>query len=169
MDRLTNLIGALAVAVGDAQGRAMQAEGGLSASGVALLLLIDADPGASIATAAAVVGLTHSATVRLAADLADRGLVARGAGADRRVAALTLTPAGVALVARLRAARAGVLSGLTAALDPADRAAAARAVTAMLCRLARDRRTTDHLCRFCDEAACGGPDCPVERHTAALP
>jgi DNA-binding MarR family transcriptional regulator len=146
----------------------MQAETGLSSSAVALILLADTASGATIATAAAVLNLSHSATVRVTAEMVARGLILRGSGADRRAAALTLTPEGAAMAVRLRVARAGVLAGLAAVLPPDGRDTLEHAITAMLCHLARDRRTTDHLCRFCDEVACGGTDCPVERHTTAV-
>lgn len=168
MDRTTNLLGALALALTDAQGRAMQAAAGLGGSAAAAVVTLGTAPGLSVAALAAVLGLTHSATVRLALDLERRGLVGRGPGADRRSVGLVLTEAGEAARDRLMAARASVLAEAMAAVDPADRAGLDRALTAAVTRLTTGRTAADRICRLCDEAACGHDDCPVERRAVAL-
>jgi DNA-binding MarR family transcriptional regulator len=168
MDRRANLLGALALALTDAQMREMQAGSGLGASAVAALVTLGEPPALSVAALAAILGLTHSATVRLADDLGRRGLVLRGRGADRRAVGLHLTPEGAALRQRLISARAGVLEDALAAVPAPDRAAFERAVTQMLEALTTGRAAADHLCRLCDETACGGAACPVERRAVAL-
>lgn len=168
MDRPANLLGALALALTDAQMRGMQTASGLGTSAVAALVTLGGPPAPSVAGLAAVLGLSHSATVRLADDLERRGLLRRGPGRDRRAVGLHLTPEGTALRARLMAARAAVLEDAPAAVPAPDRAAFDRAVTQVLERLTTDRTAADHLCRLCDEAACGGDACPVERRAVAL-
>lgn len=168
MDRPTNLLGALALALTDTTLRAMQTESRLGPSAVAALVTLGAPPAPSVAALAAILGLTHSATVRLADDLGRRGLVLRGRGADRRAVGLHLTPEGAVLRQRLLAARAAVLEDALAAVPEPERAAFERAVTQVLEALTTGRAAADHLCRFCDEAACGGEACPVERRAVAL-
>ena len=168
MDQLTNLLGALALAVTDAQGREMQAASGLGASSVAAVVTLGESPGLSVTGLAGILGLTHSATVRLVDDLARRGLVARLAGADRRSVGLALTAGGAAMRVRVMEARAAVLGHAVEAVPGADREAFARGVVAVLEHLTVSRATADHICRLCDEQACGRDDCPVERRAVAL-
>jgi DNA-binding MarR family transcriptional regulator len=168
MDQLTNLLGALALAVADAQEREMHAASGLSASAVAAVVTLGECLGLSVAGLAGIVGLTHSATVRLVDDLEKRGLVRRLAGTDRRSIGLVLTTEGEAMWVRLLAARAGVLSDAMEGLSGADRDAFARGVVGVLERLTTSHLVADHICRLCDEEACGPDDCPVERRAVAL-
>lgn len=168
MDQLTNLLGALALAVADVQGREMQEASGLGGSAVAAVVTLGEYPGLSVAELASIVGLTHSATVRLVDDLARRELVRRQAGADRRSVGLALTADGEAMRRRLMAARAAVLSDATEGFSGADRDAFARGVVRVLERLTTSRRVADHICRLCDEEACGRDACPVERRAVAL-
>jgi DNA-binding MarR family transcriptional regulator len=168
VDQLTNLLGALALAVADAQEREMHLASGLSASAVAAVVTLGECPGLSVAGLAGIVGLTHSATVRLVDDLEERGLVRRRAGADRRSVGLGLTAEGEAMWARLLAVRAAVLSDAMEGLSGDDRDAFARGVAGVLERLTTSRLVADHICRLCDEEACGRDDCPVERRAVAL-
>ena len=168
MDQLTNLLGALAVAVGDAQRREMMRASGLGESAVAAVVTLGECRGLSVAGLAGIVGLSHSATVRLVDDLARRGLVRRQAGEDRRSVGIALTAEGEAMRARLMAARAAVLLDAMDGLPGAEREAFARGVARVLERLTTSRTVADHICRLCDEEACGRNDCPVERRAVAL-
>jgi drug/metabolite transporter (DMT)-like permease/DNA-binding MarR family transcriptional regulator len=134
MDQLSNLVGALALAVTDAQRREMAEASGLGESAAAAVVTLGEYPGLSVAALAGIVGLTHSATVRLADDLGRRGLVLRTAGADRRSVGLRLTEDGAALRARLMAARAEVLRRATEAVAEGDRTVFTRGVTRVLRR-----------------------------------
>jgi MarR family transcriptional regulator, negative regulator of the multidrug operon emrRAB len=73
VDQLSNLVGALALAVTDAQGREMAEASGLGESAAAAVVTLGEYPGLSVAALAGIVGLTHSATVRLADDLEPAG------------------------------------------------------------------------------------------------
>jgi MarR family transcriptional regulator, negative regulator of the multidrug operon emrRAB len=168
VDQLTNLVGALALAVTDAQRHEMARASGLGDSAAAAVVTLGEYPGLSVAALAGIVGLTHSATVRLADDLERRGLVLRAPGGDRRSVGLRLTADGAAMRARLMAARTEVLGRATAAVVEDDRAAFARGVARALEALTTSRAAADHICRMCDEEACGRDACPVEQRAVAL-
>lgn len=181
--RTANLLGALALALDDAQrAAASAAAGGLGATACAALVTLGAPSlGAPLTVGglAAVLGLSHSAAARLAADLAHAGLVVRaraGVAApadgpaqgvarradDRRKVALTLTREGTARRAALLAARARALGDALDGLTPRARGALVPALDALLARLTPDRPACDRICRLCDEDACPQPRCPVE-------
>jgi DNA-binding MarR family transcriptional regulator len=167
-DRLSNLLGALALAVVDAQEDRLRAASGLGPSAAAAVNTLAESPGETVAGLATVLELTHSATVRLVDDLERRGLLARRPGTDRRSVALHLTKQGMALRTAMVDARAQALAGTLADLGPAEREALDGLVTALLRRLTTGRQVADHICRLCDEAACGREDCPVERRAVEL-
>ncbi len=166
--RLLNLLGALALSLGDAQAAAMRRVGrdesseGLGASACAAIVTLGPYPGTSIGRLAKILGLTHSVAVRLVEQLAADGLVARGAGEDRRQVLLALTPAGEALRGRLLAAREEALGAALGSLAGDDALHLERLLTTMLENLTESREQADHICRLCDEDVCTGERCPVE-------
>jgi DNA-binding MarR family transcriptional regulator len=168
MDRTANLLGALALAISDAQTQAMEAASGLGRSATATLVTLGEYPGLSVAALAAILGLSHSATVRLVDDLERRDVVQRKPGADRRSVGLGLTAAGMGLRTRAMQARADVLVRSLAAVPPDDREVLTRVLSRILEELTTSRTAADHICRLCDEDACGRDDCPVERRAVAL-
>jgi DNA-binding MarR family transcriptional regulator len=167
-DRLTNRLGALALALADAQIRAAREGAGLGHSSCAALVTLGQHPDETIGALSRVLGLTHSVTVRLVEGLVRDGLVRRLPGADKRQVALRLTPEGEAVWTSIRNARQEVLSAALDAVGPRDRAHLDRIIVAMLARLTTGRREADHICRLCDEVACGGDRCPVERRAVEL-
>lgn len=80
---------------------------------------------------------------------------------------MRLTAPGVARAAAIRDARASVLSSALAVLAPAHRRDLAAAVDELLAAVTSSRWDADHLCLLCDEEACGGEACPVERAAVA--
>lgn len=144
----------------------MQDVAGMGPSAVAALVTLGPCSGSTIGTLAAIVGVTHSVAVRLVDTLVEAGLVERRTGQDRRAVALSLTPAGAALRQRLLAARAERVARALATLPAAHQAILAEAVDTLLASLTPDRRVADHLCRYCDEDACGA-HCPVEERAVA--
>lgn len=168
LDRTVNLLGALALAISDAQMQAMEAASGLGRSATAALVTLGEYPGLTVAALAAILGLSHSATVRLVDDLERRGVVQRSPGADRRSVGLSLTSAGTGLRASAMQARADVLVRSLAAVPPEDRKMLTRVLSRVLEELTTSRTAADHICRLCDEDACGRDDCPVERRAVAL-
>ena len=168
MDRTANLLGALALAISDAQTQDMEAASGLGGSATAALVTLGEYPGLSVAALAAILGLSHSATVRLVDDLERRDIVQRKPGADRRSVGLGLTAAGMGLRAKAMQARADMLVRSLAAVPADERKILTRVLSRILEELTTSRTAADHICRLCDEVACGGDDCPVERRAVAL-
>src|SRR6185503_11105786 len=87
--RTANLLGALGIVLADAL-----ADAGGDSEAAALVAIGGPSAGASIDALSAVVGLSHSGTVRLVDRLEADGLLERRRGADQRSATLLLTPAG---------------------------------------------------------------------------
>ena len=162
-----NRLGAVALALTDAQLSAVRRESGLGPSAVAAVTTLGAWPGATIADLASVAGVTHSVMVRTVEGLRTEGLLARQAVEDGRKVALTLTGAGEQLRTAILAAREKALALALDALPAQDRPALAAALEAMLAALTEGRAQANHLCRLCDETACG-EDCPVEARARAL-
>lgn len=116
---------------------------------------------------ASVLGVTHSAAVRIADRLSGEGLLQRTPQANRRFVGLVLTEAGVAEADRLLAIRRQVLTDLFAGLEPLLLAAQPLAA-ALLQRHTTSELVSYQRCRFCDEALCG-ETCPVDRACQRLP
>jgi DNA-binding MarR family transcriptional regulator len=150
--REANLVGALALAVGDRIAEAPDpALGGSAAE--ALVTLAGTGAGGTIDSLAKVVGLTHSGAVRLVDRLAAAGLVERRVGADARAVSLHLTPQGRRAARRVLAAREAVLEQTLAPLTPAQRAQLESLLATMIAGVDDAR-----ICRKCDTSRCVG--CP---------
>ncbi len=178
--RLANLLGAWALAAAD---RVTAAAAGAAGRGgqapAALVALHQFAGGGTIEELRGVLGLTHSATVRLVDALEADGHVARGphAGVDRRAVALRLTPSGRAAAKRIIAARGAAVREMLGGLSDAER----RSLTALVERLTGDvtavrlqeRRAGNlppggWLCRLCDFEACRRREgrCPAAARAA---
>lgn len=182
--RLVNRLGALALAVQDqvtaATERAGPAAGGAgSALPAALTSLRAFDAGSTLSRLRAMVGLTHSGTVRLADRLVALGHAERREGPDGRTVTLTLTPAGRAAADRIAAARAAAVAELVGPLPEPDRRDLLRLVDRLLAsattvrlaeRAAGGEPAGGALCRRCDPQACdrAAGACPVAS-TAGAP
>jgi MarR family transcriptional regulator, negative regulator of the multidrug operon emrRAB len=166
--QLTNILGGLAVAITDAQMQAMGKATALSPSECAAVLSLGANPGLSIQSLAGILGLSHSASVRLCAGLAAKGLLDRMTGEDKRVVMLTLTAQGATMRSVLVDARESVLGEAISTLPEPDQVAFGRLISDMLERLTASRAQADHICRLCDETACPSALCPVERKACRL-
>src|SRR3712207_1583823 len=95
MDRLTNLLGAFALAVGDRVAAATEGAVGAGGAAAAVLVHLHHHPGRSVSDLAAVVGVGGSGGVRLVDRLEGQGLVTRGSSpTDRRNVLLRLTDEG---------------------------------------------------------------------------
>ncbi len=175
LQRLANLVGALATGVTDGMQEAMCAAAGVdAASASALVALLDFCPGGSVQYLSSVVGLTHSGTVRLVDRLAGAGYVTRVRGGDARSRSLTLTPSGATLARRVRRSRARGIAQMLATLPEPDRARLTELAEMLVGTLARQRLARrargdapsgGALCRTCDFAACGRDSgrCPAAR------
>ena len=172
--RLSNLLGAWALAVCDRMTTAAAAAAGRGGQAPAALVALEQFAGGgTIEQLRHVLGLTHSATVRLVDGLVVDGHVARRRPAgDRRSVALRLTPSGRAAARRIARARAEAveetLSGLTGA-ERRSLTALAEHLTGDLAVLRLEERARGEvpaggwLCRLCDFQACGRSEgrCPA--------
>ena len=168
MNRCGNLLTAAAAAICDAHASAIAERAGLNPSVTATILTLGQHDAQSLSQIAVVSGITHSAMVRLIAGLERRGLVTRGAGRDRREAAISLSEAGRELYATLRQLQAQVMAPLVDSLTAEQRAVLEAVLADILTRLTTGRETADHICRFCDEEVCGQDLCPVELQACRL-
>lgn len=179
--RLANLIGAWALAVADRLEAATAAAAGRGGQApAALVALHEFAGGGTIEDLSQVLGLTHSATVRLVGGLVADGHVARDpAAGDRRAVSLVLTASGRATARRIIRARAKAVEATLDGLSDAQR----RSLTTLAERLTEDlaalrleerRRGAvppgGWLCRLCDFEACGRPEgrCPAARRAASV-
>lgn len=95
MNRDRNTIGAFALLIGDEIARVVASKAPDAGPTAAALALLDHEPGLSIRTLSAGVGLSHAGTVRLVDRLVSEGLIERrGHADDSRVRSLYLTPSG---------------------------------------------------------------------------
>ena len=160
--RTANLLGALALTVGDAMEAAVEAAGGRGGAMPAALVLLHDEPGMSVTELGRATGLSQPGAVRLVEGLERSGLVARGPGADARTHALHLTSLGSRRVRRILAARAAVLDRLIEPLASADR----RTLEGLLDRLLEawtgDESHAVSVCRLCDTDTCPLDRCPAE-------
>jgi DNA-binding MarR family transcriptional regulator len=119
---------------------------GLSLTAAATLTTLERSGPCRLTALAAAEGVTQPAMTQLVGRLKASGLVERCADPDDgRVVRVELTDEGRDVVARRRAARAERLSGLLAALAPADQEALAAAMPAInaLARARREPPTDD--------------------------
>ena len=160
--RLENLLGALAVALSDVIGSAVEtATGHAGAMGAALATLAQ-EPGLGIEQLRVPLGRTQSATVRVVDQLVAEGYAQRRAGRDNRSVAVVLTDKGNQAAARVLGTREDALTDALSALGPGERKALTAALEKMLAAITTDRVHADHICRLCDLAACPEKVCPVE-------
>jgi MarR family transcriptional regulator, negative regulator of the multidrug operon emrRAB len=159
--RTANLLGALGIALVDAQTSELAASSGLAPTDAAALNAIGLAPGCSIRAVRVALGITHPGTVRTVDRLAAAGLVERRAGVDGRTVSLHLTAAGEETWQRQTAARLGWLERTVAQLPPAERADVERIVSALLAAVTGDEESAERICRLCDERCCPQDRCPV--------
>jgi MarR family transcriptional repressor of emrRAB len=154
--RVENLVGALSLAVVDDL-RAATAD-------AALVQLAD-HPDITIAELRRRTGLTHSATVRMVAQLELRSLVQRGrTDRDRRAVVLSLTPTGREAAARVLTTRSEALARVLEPLAPEQRDQLEQLLSVVLDALPRDADHATVICRLCELVACPQNRCPVEQN-----
>jgi MarR family transcriptional regulator, negative regulator of the multidrug operon emrRAB len=168
MDRLSNLLTAAATAIADAQAATMARHVDLKPSTTATILTLGQHQALTMTQLAAILDLSHSATVRLVDGLAAKDLVLRMQGRDRREVAVALTAQGQTLHATLRHEQSALLMPLLDGLAAQDRDVLEAVLCRILTALTQGRRSADHICRFCHESICGQDDCPVERQACRL-
>jgi DNA-binding MarR family transcriptional regulator len=160
--RALNVTGALAVALSDSLGEL------LASDSSALVTLAERGP-LTIEFLRRVIGLSHSATVRLVDRLGAEGLVERRDGPDARSVSVALTARGRRRAAHLQRTRAETLAAALSALDERERRELARLAEKIVGGLTTGRRQARVICRLCDHDACGVPaGCPVDQAATAL-
>lgn len=164
--RLANLVGAWALAVAD---RIQEATADAAARGAqapaALVALREFSNGRPIEQLRSVLGLSHSATVRLVDTLEAAGLVTRGrVAADRRAIAVMLTPTGRRRADAVERARRRAVAATLAGLSASERRQLERTLEHLIADVTSLRLqeradgtppASGWLCRLCDFDACG--------------
>jgi MarR family transcriptional regulator, negative regulator of the multidrug operon emrRAB len=172
--RLANLLGAWSLAVADRITAAAAAAAGRGGQAPAALVALDQfAEGSTIEQLSGVLGLTHSATVRLIDGLVADGQVARRRRVgDGRAVAVRLTASGRAAARKITRARAEAVKVALEGLSAPERrslTALAERLTADMTALRLEERAVGiapaggWLCRLCDFEACGRPAgrCPA--------
>lgn len=146
-------------------------------SAAALNALLDLARGGSVQTLSALIGISHSGTVRLVDRLATVGLVERRTGPDARTSSLALTRRGRRVAIEVRRRRHAAISATLDGLSEPQRrqlGTICEMVVSNITRLRLDIRESGDtpsggaLCRMCDPAACGRVEgvCPAARTAA---
>jgi MarR family transcriptional regulator, negative regulator of the multidrug operon emrRAB len=152
--RVANMLGGLAVAIGDRIA---------AGSREAALVALDSHPGGTVRHLSRALGRSHSATVRLLDGLERDRLVRRRPGDDARTIRLELTARGRAAAAQVRAARTRTLDGLVDALPDREVARLEPLIERLLAASAVDADSRWRTCRLCEEPRCEtGNTCPVD-------
>jgi MarR family transcriptional regulator, negative regulator of the multidrug operon emrRAB len=170
-ERTAQLLGALALALADRAGAAVEEDAGVSGTdAAALVTLRNYAEGEPLDLLRRALALSHPGVVRLADRLQARGLVERHRSErDGRAVALRLTPAGRQAADAALAARGEAIAAALKTLDPAERRALAPMLERMLGAQTTDSTASLVICRMCDPDVCGHPDrCPVTQAAIAL-
>ena len=166
--RQSNLLGALAVAVGDRLDEAVTAEAERGGQAPAALAVLAQQSGLSVEGLRRQLRLSQSATVRLVDGLVGDGLATRREGVDRRSVEIRLTRLGRAKAEAVLSARRAVLDDVLATLTAGERAKLERLLVQVLNGLTSDRIEAEQVCRLCDLGACPLISCPVELAVGAV-
>lgn len=155
--RTANLLGALGVALVDAQTQLLAT----SPTDAAALNAIGTVPGCSITDVRVTLGITHPGTVRTIDRLVAAGLVERGTGRDARTVGLHLTGEGERTWHDQSEARLGWLQRTVAKLTAEEQKDLERVASALLAVMTSDYESSERICRLCDESRCPQSRCPV--------
>ncbi|HSE69004.1 MAG TPA: MarR family transcriptional regulator [Gemmatimonadales bacterium] len=159
--RASNLLGALAVALGDEISTATEGIAGHAAAGPAAIVTVGGEPGQTIESLRRALDLSHSGTVRLLDRLEAEGIVERQAGKDGRSVAVFLTSAGKRVYQRILDARRQSMDAALGYLGSAERTQFMRLVEKLLYGITRSPAHSDHICRLCELDVCPEGTCPV--------
>ena len=162
IERLENLLGALAMSVTDAVAHGIEDSGGAYGSDTFALVLLQHAGSLRSDLLAGQLGLAQSSVVRLVDRMELEGLVRRETGADRRTVLVSLTARGQRAAEEVLSARRNVLKELVGKLSARERSALHAISVKLLTELTVDLASGEHNCRLCDEEACDLACCPVE-------
>ena len=157
---LSNKFAAVAIAVSES---IQNAAGDLPLTTAAALVTLTSGQAMCIGEISRVVGLTHSATVRLIDRLEDGALVRRHKRVGREVA-VEITARGRRKVDSILEARDRVVAQLLEGLASDDRQAMSAVLDRILLRSCECGMTRERLCRLCRPGHC---DCALARQPAS--
>lgn len=149
-DPTHDLIGAAALAISTA----VWASYHMEPSDAAALNVVVAEPGISISRLSRILGLSHSAAVRVADRLELAGLVVRTSPGPGRTVALATTEPGRRLARKAATRRARVLERATSGLSAAERRSLIGLLSTVVRDLADNQDQIDQACRLCDQRRC---------------
>lgn len=156
--RVANLLGACALAVGDAERDITEAAAGFGGAAAGALVTVESYPNRSIETLRRALGLTHPGAVRLVDRLVEQGWMRREPGEGRQVA-VVLTAAGRRIARRLLAARMEAVGDFLTPLSYGERRQLEQLLEKLLASRSHERADLLRLCRLCERRVCVG--CPV--------
>ena len=159
MDRTTNLLGALALAITDRIKSGMKNTFDRSGETAAAIVVLGYAPGLSVEILRQVLALSHPGTVRLIDRLEEDGLVERRKADDGRAVALHLTAKGSKLRQRLMDCRLDMLEAALKGLSDDDRLVFGNLLAKVLANLPETEMAKHRICRLCSVKTCA--DCPI--------
>ena len=159
MDRTTNLLGALALAVTDRIKSGLKHVFDRSGESAAAITVIGYVPGLSVEILRQVLDLSHPGTVRLIDRLEEDGLVERRNAVDGRAVALHLTRKGGKLRQRLMDRRLDTLEAALKGLTADERLVLGDLLAKVLTNLPETEMAKHRICRLCAVRTCS--DCPI--------
>lgn len=162
MDRTTNLLGALALAVTDRMKSVMKDTFDRSGETAAAIVVLGYAPGLSVEILRQVLDLSHPGTVRLIDRLEEDGLVERRKAADGRAVALHLTAKGGQLRQQLMDRRLDTLETALEGLTADERLVLGDLLAKVLTNLPETEMAKHRICRLCAVRTCR--DCPIPGH-----
>ena len=162
LDRTTNLLGALALAITDLISSEMRDALNRTGEAAPAIVVLGYAPGLSVETLRQVLELSHPGTVRLIDRLEQDGLAERRRGTDGRAVALHLTPKGLKLRTRLLDRRLNVLETALDGLTADERLAFGGLLAKVLKNLPQTEIEKHRTCRLCTVRLC--QDCPIPAH-----
>jgi DNA-binding MarR family transcriptional regulator len=168
-DRAANVLGALALAVADQLSASAGRAGVSGSAGAALSALYHFLDRPTLEQLSRVLGLTHSAVVRLVDRLASTGLITRGPGDDRRSRTISLTPQGRDVARTIEAARADALNAAIAGFSAEELRQLHSLTGRVMANIVQSKDGGAWICRLCDLEACdrASGHCPTANAAAA--
>jgi len=160
-DRLKNLLMALSVAITDHTNSSNEKLLEFKGEASAAVLQIGLYPSVSILELSMSLGLSHSATVRLASKLELRKLIDKKSGKDGREVELNLTSEGESMMRDILQKRSDSFDKMIAPLGGDERQNLELYLSKILGKVACDENDAIRICRMCDGRVCPDETCPV--------
>lgn len=162
MDRTTNLLGALALAITDRIKSGMKNTLDRSGETAAAIVVLGYAAGLSVELLRQVLDLSHPGTVRLIDRLEADGIVERRKASDGRAVALHLTRKGRGLRQQLMDGRLDTLEAALEGLSVDERLVLGDLLAKVLVNLPETEMAKHRICRLCAVRLCS--DCPIPGH-----